>query len=185
MIAVGMLFLSLGLDTLAVALGLGLSGLPRSRWLRVGLVFACYEGLMPIVGLFIGQHLSHFLGAAADYVAALLLIVLGILAVRESLSEEDEDKSLLVEGPAILWTGLTVSLDELALGFSLGVLHVALGPALGYIAFQAFALTYLGLYLGQRLGKHLGEHAEFASGIVLILLGMALLISAWTGKHFL
>jgi putative Mn2+ efflux pump MntP len=35
-----------------------------------------------------------------------------------------------------------------------------------------------------RSGKRLGDKAEFASGIVLILLGIALLINQITGSHF-
>lgn len=186
MIATVVLFLSLGLDTVAVALGLGLSGLPQARWWRVGLTFAAFEGLMPVAGLLLGRQFDAVLGAAATYAAALLLVAIGLLAIKEALSD-DGSASLADVGDArkLLLTGLSVSLDELAVGFSLGVLGAPLGPALGYIAIQAFALTMLGLRLGRGLGQRLGERAELASGVVLSLLGAALIISEATGSHFL
>lgn len=192
MIAAAVLLLSLGLDTFAVALGLGLSGLSRSQWVRVGLTFACFEGLMPVGGLFLGRHLSRVIGARAGYIAAVLLIVVGAFALKEAISEakeadeDDEDKpASLLSGKKLLLTGLSISIDELAVGFSLGLLHVAFASTLVFIAVQAFAITFLGLALGARLGKRLGDRAEFASGIVLILLGIALLITQITGSHFL
>jgi putative Mn2+ efflux pump MntP len=186
MIAAAMLFISLGFDTLAVAVGLGLSGLPRQRWLRVGLTFALFEGLMPIIGLFCGERLSHALGNVAEIAAALLLLILGIREIKEALDDDDDDDdSPLQEGKSLLMSGLSVSLDELAVGFSLGVVHVAVGMALAYIAAQAFALTFLGLSLGQRLGRRFGERAELVAGIVLTLLGLALLVNHFTGSHFL
>jgi len=190
MIATALIFLALGLDTLAVALGLGLGGLPRTRWLRVGLVFACFEGLMPIAGLLLGQGLGARLGALATYAAAGILLVLGGLEIREALQDDDDDdgpdRAALAERPrALLLAGLSVSLDELAVGLALGVLHVPLGPALAYIALQAFALTFSGLALGTRLGARLGERAELVAGVVLALLGLALLLSEATGGHFL
>ncbi len=190
MVATALLFFSLGLDTLAVAVGLGLSGLPRNRWWRVGLTFAFFEGLMPIVGLVVGARLGRAVGVWADYGAAALLILVGVLAIRESLSDDGdnddgEEKILSVEGSKLLLTGLSVSLDELAVGFSLGVLHVPVAPALAYIAFQALGVTFLGLSFGWRIGARLGERAELVSGVVLTLLGVGLVINAATGSHFL
>ncbi len=176
-LAVLLLFLSLGLDTLAVALGLGLGGLPRSRRLRVGIVFALFEGGMPVVGLLIGGSLSAVLGNLAGIAAGVILIGLGGLTIREAWRGDDDDATAHVaaamDDRRLLLTGLSVSLDELAVGFSLGVLRVPLGPALGYIALQAFALTFAGLALGGRLGPRLGARAELASGGVLLLLGLA------------
>jgi putative Mn2+ efflux pump MntP len=190
MIGAAIIFLSLGLDTLAVSLGLGMAGLPRSRWLRVGLTFACCEGAMPIIGLLVGQRLGALLGAVAAYLAAAILIVIGGLEIRESLVDDDDDIApdrapSADRQPPLILAGLSVSLDELAVGFALGVLGVPVGPALVYIALQAFALTFVGLRLGQRLGHHLGERAELAAGIVLALLGIALSVSELSGSHFL
>lgn len=186
MIAGIVLFLSLGLDTLAVAVGLGLSGLPRNRWWRVGLTFAFFEGLMPVVGLAVGTRLGHAMGVWADYGAAALLILVGVLAIREALADDDEDdKAPSVEGRQLLLTALSVSLDELAVGFSLGVLHVPVGPALVFIAVQALGVTFLGLSFGRRIGARIGERAELVSGVVLTLLGVALAVSAATGGHLL
>ena len=185
MFAAVMLFASLGLDTLAVAVGLGLSGLPRAKWLRVGLVFAFFEGVMPIIGLVAGKHLSGF-GEWAGYGAAILLILVGGHEIKQHFSDkDDDDEPLSVEGGKLLLTGLSVGLDELAVGFSLGVLHVPVGPALGYIALQAFALTFVGLSWGTRIGKQFGEAAELIAGVVLILLGIGLFVGQIMGSHSL
>lgn len=192
-IATAIIVVSLALDTFAVSLGLGLGGLPRSHWPRVGLLFACCEGMMPAVGLLIGQRLGAAIGEIATYGAAAILILVGALELREAVTKKDNDDDNLAarlaqpDGPPsrLLLVGLSVSLDELAIGFTLGVLGVPLGPALAYIAVQAFAVTFLGLALGRRLGTHIGERAEVVAGIVLLLLGIALVVSEATGRHFL
>ena len=187
MIATAIIFFSLGLDTLAVSLGLGLSGLPRARWMRVGLTFALCEGLMPVLGLLIGQRLGALFGAIATYIAAGILVIIGGLEIKEAVMDDDNDNEPFLAGERqrpLMLIGLSVSLDELAVGFALGVLHVPIGPALAYIAVQAFALTVVGLMLGRRLGRHFGERAELAAGVVLALLGVALFISEITGTHF-
>ena len=184
MLAIIVLFASLGLDTLAVSLGLGVRGLPRNRWWRIGLVFALFEGLSPVVGLVLGQHLSGWLGQLAAYAAGGILVVLGALEIREALQDDDDKQGLdPLDGHmrAVLLTGLSVSIDELAIGFALGVLRVPIGPALAYIAVQAFALTFLGLWLGSHVGRKLGERAELAAGVLLLLLGIALIIAQAIG----
>ena len=192
MIATAAIFISLGIDTFAVALGLGLSGLPRARWVRIGVTFACFEGLMPLVGLLIGQRLGTVFGGYATYIAATILVGIGIVELRESLTDDDNDDN--ADAPALpspmrsrplVLIALSISLDELAVGFALGVLHVPLGPALVYIALQAFALTFVGLFVGQRLNAQLQERAELAAGVVLLVLGIALFLSELTGTHHL
>jgi putative Mn2+ efflux pump MntP len=71
-------------------------------------------------------------------------------------------------------TGISISLDELAIGFSLGLTHLPLIPVILAIGVQAFAAAQLGLHLGDRIAERYREAAERLAGIVLIALGVFL-----------
>lgn len=75
----------------------------------------------------------------------------------------------------------SVSLDELAMGFSFGVLRVPVVPALVAIALQALVVSLGGQWIGQRVGAALGERAEVAAGVVLCLLGLVFGIGRLVG----
>src|SRR5205807_1648343 len=101
-----------------------------------------------------GRRIVHSLGEPAGYAAGVLLIIIGLLAIKEAVSEDDEkndhEHAALPGDPGgrpLALLGLSVSLDELGVGFSLGVLKAPLGPALSYLALQAFVFTFLGLSL--------------------------------------
>lgn len=185
-LAAAALLLSLGLDTFAVAVSLGIKGTPREHWMRIGLTFSCFEGLMPVVGLVIGRQTSVFLGTAAGYVAGAVLIALGGWEMREALSEDEDAGSTTASLPSrALWlTGLSVSLDELAIGFSLGMFRLRLGVALLYIAAQAFVITFLGLRIGAKASATLAERAELVAAVLLVVLGAGIIVTEALGKGF-
>jgi putative Mn2+ efflux pump MntP len=168
--------LPLGLDTFGVALALGLAGLPRRRGIHIALLFAGFETAMPLVGVALGVPLGKAVGSAADYVAAALLIGLGTYM----LTQHDNDEDLLsmtqrgLLGAAAL--GVSISLDELAIGFSAGLLRLPIVPMVTAIGAQAFAVTLLGVRLGGRLGERWHESAERVAGAALIALGTTLLV---------
>ena len=53
-VAILVLALSLGLDALSVAIGIGLKGVSGGAKIRVGLAFAAFQVVMPVVGLLAG-----------------------------------------------------------------------------------------------------------------------------------
>ena len=179
------LILSLGLDTFALSTTLGIAPLSRRARLRVALTFAAAEGLMPAVGLLIGRPLGEAVGRWDVYAAAALLLVTGLWMLREGLAEDDERAQILrlasAQGLTLVGLALSVSLDELAVGFSFGVLRIALVPALVAIALQALLLSLCGLWLGSRVGRALGERAELLAGAVLCVLGIALAVGRLMG----
>jgi manganese efflux pump family protein len=122
---------------------------------------------MPLVGLGLGRALGTAVGAAAAYVAIALLAVAGLAMLREGEAGE---------GATTLALGLSVSLDELAIGFALGLLHVSVWLAVVLIAAQAFVVTQVGLRAGSRIGPRLREGAERVAAVVLIGLAVALLV---------
>lgn len=181
------LILSLGLDTFALSTALGVAPLPVRTRLRLALTFAAAEGVMPAVGLLLGRPLGDAIGGWAVYGAAVLLIGTGAWLLRESLENDDNDdddepggesarirRAATARGWPLLGIALSVSLDELAMGFSFGVLRVPVVPALVAIALQALVVSLGGQWVGQRVGAALGERAEMAAGVVLCLLGLAI-----------
>jgi putative Mn2+ efflux pump MntP len=76
----------------------------------------------------------------------------------------------------LLLLALGISLDELALGFSAGLLGLPVVPALALIAAQAFAFSQLGLRLGARIGERGRNGAGNLAGVVLVGLGAVLLL---------
>ena len=75
-------------------------------------------------------------------------------------------------GP-LLVTGLALSLDNLAVGFALGAVHVSLPVAVIVIGAVSVTLSLLGLELGHRLSTRIGGRGEILGGLVLIGVGIA------------
>jgi manganese efflux pump family protein len=114
------LVIPLGLDTFAIAAALGMAGLPSHKRLRVSVVFTSFEAGMPIIGLVVGNILSSAVGKLADLLAIAVLIGLGAFMLLPREGDDEASTQLLsrTSGVAILGLGLSISLDELAIGFS-------------------------------------------------------------------
>ena len=119
------LIVPLGLDTFAVAAALGISGLKPADRTRVTVLFTAFEMGMPLVGFLGGSLMGNAVGNAADYVAIVILIALGVYMLWPRKDDEGERLSLLARtrGIAALGLGISISLDELAIGFTLGLLR--------------------------------------------------------------
>lgn len=163
------LVLRLGLDTFAVAAALGLVGLDRKRRLRVSLLMASFEATMPLVGLALG---------AADYVAIGILLAFGLFTLIASRDDDDEKIGELATatGWGAVLLGLSISLDELAIGFTLGLLRLPALLVIILIGAQAFIVSQLGLRLGSRVGSGARESAQRLAGLALTGLGAWLVI---------
>ncbi len=170
------LILPLGLDTFAVAAALGALGVSGHNRLRLSLLFAAFEAGMPLIGLALGAPLGRAIGDTADYVAIGVLLAFGLYTLLGP--EEDAERlSQLIElrGASALFLGISISLDELAIGFTLGLLRLPAALVVVLIALQAFVVTQLGLRLGHRLSERVREGAERLAGLALIVLAVVLL----------
>ena len=75
---------AVGLSNFAGAIAIGLSGVDARTRLRVGVAVGLFEGLMPILGLLIGQAIAGPVGHVGRYVGAALLVLTGAYAVWQS-----------------------------------------------------------------------------------------------------
>ena len=170
----------MGLDTFALAAALGLAGLAVRDRLRITLVFTAFEAGMPILGLLIGRAAGSALGQWAGYAAVALLFGIGVWMIWPGRNEESEERRLRLlasaRGVAVLSLGVSISVDELTVGISAGLLGLSILVVVIWVAIQAFAATQVGLRLGARLSEQLRERAERIAGLALIALAAVLLV---------
>jgi len=171
------LVVPLGLDTLAVAIVLGIAGFPTHQRLRLSLFFAGFETAMPLIGVALGAPLGEAIGGVANYCAAAVIGALGLYMLLQR-SEEAEGERLLAMTKRGLWSatalGASISLDGLAIGFSAGLLDLPIVPMAVAIGLQAFVVTHIGVRVGVRVGERTREAAERLAGAALIALGIGL-----------
>jgi manganese efflux pump family protein len=177
--------LPLGLDSFAVAAAIGAAAgaaQVAGFWLRlrVSLVFVLFEGGMPLIGLGLGSALAQGIGQVATYLAAAAVIGIGgwMLFGRGGGDEDRAARILGSHGLALLGLGISISLDELAIGFTIGLVHLPVTAVIVAIAVQAFLAAQLGLAIGARVAERWRELAEKGAGMVLILLGVYLAATA-------
>ena len=169
--------LPLGLDSFAVAAAIGAVQPPGWRQrLRISLIFVIFEGGMPLIGLALGSALARGIGHVANYVAAAAVIGIGVwmLVAEDGAEEERAARVISTRGLALVALGISISLDELAIGFSIGLTpstQLPVSAIIVAIAVQAFIAAQLGLAIGARIGERWRERAERAAGVALILLG--------------
>jgi putative Mn2+ efflux pump MntP len=187
-LGVALLAFSVGIDVFAGGLAYGVADLPRRRWISAAAVFAAVGLALFTVGLLLGEALSEAASTAVSYVAALGLLAIGVQAIWDVVTGEDaEEIESLDDPPAlqrpIVLTAVLVSLDKLAIGFSLAVTDLPLGVVLVYVAVVSFLATLLGLALGRRLGSRLGATAHGLAGGAFVLLAVVIIYQALSGDN--
>ena len=144
----------------------------------MSLLLSGFEMAMPVVGLLVGRGLGAAIGGVAPYVAGVALVALGVYMLLADESGEGEKVAGFStrSGLALFALGLSISLDELAMGFTIGLLGLSILAAIILIGVQAFVVAQLGLRLGARLGDAARESAERLAAVALVGLGALILV---------
>lgn len=175
MIAVG-----LSMDAFAVSLckGLNMRTLNRRHATVTALFFGGFQGLMPLLGWFLGKQFEEYIVSIDHWVAFILLAFIGGKMIREARQKQEgccpEESCLNLRELTML--AIATSIDALAVGITLAFLQVDILPAVMLIAIVTFVLSYSGVGLGHRFGLRYKSKAETAGGAILILMGLKILL---------
>jgi len=171
--------LSVGLGNFAASVAIGLGGVDKAlRW-RIALVFGAFETLMPIIGLVIGHKVAGSLGTHANIIGGILLTLTGLYLLIGALRHRDDDKVKQADTKntgKLLMTGLSLSIDNLIVGFSLGTYHESLWVTATVIGATCITMSLIGLEIGSRLSSKVEEYSEILSGAILILIGILIFL---------
>jgi putative Mn2+ efflux pump MntP len=174
LIAVG-----LSMDAFAVSITLGLSVKKPGvkEILTPGIFFGFFQALMPAIGYFAGIHFISKIQKYEHWVAFVLLCIIGGKMIKESFSgkkEEPKENSFRFFGMLIL--AIATSIDALAMGITFAFFEINIFKAAIIIGLITFSISMAGVKIGNIFGAKYQSKAEFAGGIILVLLGIKILI---------
>jgi len=177
----GLLMLAVGLsmDAFAVSICKGLA-LQRVSWKEcciAGAWFGGFQALMPLLGYLLGTQFEQFVTSVDHWIAFVLLGIIGGNMIREALSKDEDKLDGSLAFKTMLLLAIATSIDALAVGITFAFLPgTRIVPAVALIGSITFVFSAAGIRLGNVFGLRYKSKAEFAGGVILILLGTKILL---------
>lgn len=179
---ISMLLLGFAMSTDAFAAAIGKGAAmhrPRlSQALRAGLIFGSIEALTPLIGWLIGHGASRYVVAWDHWIAFALLAGMGALMVVNAVrpgADEPHEAPAATGFLALALTGVSTSIDALAVGVGLAFADTPIAWVALVIGLCTLVMVTLGIMLGGVLGALIGKRAEVLGGLILIGVGAAIL----------
>ena len=177
---VELLLISVGLamDAFAVSVGKGMT-LKKVRLrhsLTAGVWFGVFQGLMPLIGYFVGRSFASYVVSVDHWIAFGLLAIIGINMIREATSGDEEEQDSDFGFRTMLIMAIATSIDALAVGVSMAFLDVNIWISAAVICFVTLLISAMGVYLGSAFGSRLGSKAGIVGGLILIAIGIKIVI---------
>lgn len=163
-----MLALALALNNSIAAIALGSAGISRKRQFATALLFAVFEALMPVIGVALGQGAARLIGAPARYAGIVILVGAGVYSLLQMRTGGQSKAKHDSTGVRLIVLSVAMSLDNLTVGFGLGMFHVSIAKAAIVFGAVSLVMTLAGLELGRWIGRAVRVSTDLLTGLVLI-----------------
>nr|WP_224749625.1 manganese efflux pump [Polycladospora coralii] len=163
--------IALGMDAFSLGIGVGMKRISLRKITTISLTIGIFHIIMPLIGIIIGHLLGNVIKEIAVMVGGGMLCFLGMNMLIQLLKHKERDSIHIQSITSVVLLSLTVSVDSLSAGLSLGLFASDLVLAILLFGFVGMIMAAMGLYLGRFVGYWLGRYGEAIGGIILILLG--------------
>lgn len=177
----------LSMDAFAVSVckGLATKEVKAKHFLIVGLWFGGFQALMPALGYLLGAAFQQYITNLDHWIAFILLALIGGNMIRESFSQKEVAANGSFAFQIMFLMAVATSIDALAVGITFALLpDVNIIAAVSFIGIITFLLSGLGLKIGNVFGARYKAKAEFAGGLILVLMGCKILLEHLNLIHF-
>ncbi len=164
------------------------NGLCKKHEWSMPIAFAIFQGLMPLLGYFIGSAFTNLLEPITGYLTAgiffLLCAKIIIDVIKEgkecSIKNKDECdcKKSKFTYSLLIFQAFATSIDALAIGVTFVDLTFSVFLAALTISAVTFILVSAALIFGKKLGELFGKYAEWVGAIILFVLAIKSLVEA-------
>lgn len=171
----------LAMDAFSVSVckGLSMKKLDLKGGVITALFFGAFQGVMPVIGYFLGSRFANVISSFSHWVSFGLLAIIGGKMIWEALHDDDDDegdREYRLDLKELTLLAVATSIDALAVGIVFAAEKTDLFFSVTMIGVITFALSLLGVFIGHRFGSKYEKKAEIAGGIILILIGLKLLL---------
>lgn len=173
------LAVGLSMDAFAVSVCKGLAMEKCNFWKAAvcGVWFGGFQALMPAIGYLLGYRFRGYITAVDHWIAFGLLVFIGGNMIREAVSGEEEEADDSLDVKTMLLLAVATSIDALAVGVTFAFLpDTNITAAVLFIGVVTFVLSAIGVKVGNVFGSRYKNKAEFAGGLILIILGIKILV---------
>lgn len=181
-ISIVLIAIGLAMDAFAVSLTIGFK-VPHEKKLfmalKTALFFGIAQGIMPVIGWFLGSNFQRYIERVDHWIAFVLLVYIGAKMAYEGIKGDEGDENNSYEeysNKRLFILSIATSIDALAVGITFGALSVSILTAAIIIAVITFVICFMGVYLGKIASKILQGKAEIVGGIILIAIGIKILL---------
>jgi|LSQX01.3.fsa_nt_gb putative Mn2+ efflux pump MntP len=144
--------------------------------LNIALLFAGFQMTMPLIGWWLGNNTIIYIQPYAQWIAFLLLCLIGAKMIYESFHNKEQRKSIDFTSIVVLLVlAITTSIDAFVSGVCISFLELDIFKIIMVIGIITLLLSLIGVGLGKALGCLLGRYAELVGGIILIIIGFQVL----------
>lgn len=170
--------IGLSMDACATAIckGLSMKKFDTKKGVIIGLYFGIFQGLMPVIGYFLGNTFESLITQIDHWIAFVLLTTIGAKMLFDALSNGSESCNDAVDLKTMLPLAIATSIDALAVGITLAFLKVNILVSALIIGITTFIMSFIGVKLGNKFGSKYEKKAQVLGGIILILIGTKILL---------
>lgn len=171
--------LALAMDALAISICLGLATENKTKEaLSAGLWFGGAQGLMALIGYFLGASFREYIERFDHWIVFAVLLYIGIVMIKEAIETRKKGDSCERRKQSMALLAIASSIDALAVGITLSLTTNEIFSPVIIIGILSFIISYLGVMTGIIIGARRKYLAEFSGGIILILIGSKVLLES-------
>ena len=173
------LSIGLAMDAFAVSVckGLAMKRCSFQKAAVCGIWFGGFQALMPLIGYILGYQFKNYITSVDHWIAFILLAIIGGNMMKESFSKEEDENSDSLDVKTMFLLAVATSIDALAVGITFAFLpDTNVTAAVLFIGIVTFVLSAAGVKIGNLFGTKYKAKAEFAGGLILVLLGLKILL---------
>lgn len=147
--------------------------MPFAERISMPVAFGVFQGIMPILGYYLGFLAAGLIERYAGIVSLIILGAIGAKMIWDGCHSDgmwDKEGHLTIR--LLLLQAVATSIDAFAVGVSFAAQVVNIWIASVIIACCTFLCCIVALFIGRKLGTLIGRYAQVIGGIVLVLIGL-------------